>query len=536
MAYLKVEKKQSGTYLRILESYRNASGKPTSKVLYSLGKVEDYSSEQLRNIGIKFYELGSGNLKGMLDGEILELGRYNYGYQKVFVYALEHFGLKSLLDRLQNKCKLQFRLFDCVFLMLLERLQSPCSKLSNFNHRQEYLNLPHISLQHLYRSLDKLAKYNELIQQQIFQTGRDLFNQNLDVVFYDVTTFYFASEVEKEGELRQMGFGKDGKIGKTQILFCMMIDHLKNPIGYRIFKGNTYEGDTFKAALEDLKKRYQIDKVIVVADRGMLSKNNLEITSQNGYEFIIGERLKNLPQNTQKPLLDLNNYQHQWIYNDASGQEVLIRYTTFKAEGKTIIATYSAKRAAKDKYEREEKILHAQNLLKNPSKLNTKAARFFIKSDGNQTYALNDEKVKISEKYDGFLAISTNNETLPIGEILDQYKQLFKIEQSFRTFKSHLETRPMFHWTDGRIEGHICLCYMAFAIQNFVLQKINKEDKSITEKTLRDALDKMQVSLIENKGARSYLRSMPTENEKIILNKLGLKPMLPIQEEAKFKI
>jgi transposase len=73
-----------------------------------------------------------------------------------------------------------------------------------------------------------------------------------------VTTFYFESEVEKEGELRQMGFGKDGKIGNTQILFCMMIDRDKNPIGYRIFKGDTYEGHTFEKALEDLKNEYQI--------------------------------------------------------------------------------------------------------------------------------------------------------------------------------------------------------------------------------------------------------------------------------------
>ena len=536
MAYLKVEKKESGTYLRILESYRNAEGKPTSKVLYSLGKVEDYKPEDLRNIGIKFYELGGGDLKALLEGELLELGRYNYGYQKVFGYTLEHYGLKSLLDRIQKKSKLQFSLFDSVFLMLLERLQSPCSKLSNFQHREEYVNLPELSLQHLYRALDKLAQNNELIQQQIFQTGRNLFNQSLDVVFYDVTTFYFASEVEKEGELRQMGFGKDGKIGKTQILFCMMIDHNKNPIGYRVFKGNTYEGDTFKEALDDLKKRYQIDKVIVVADRGMLSKNNLEITTSKGYEFIIGERLKNLPQKTQKQLLDLKNYHHQWIYNDAFGQEVLIRYTTLKEGNKTIIATYSAKRAAKDKQDREEKLEQAQNLLKNPSKINSKAARFFLKAQETSKYSLNEEKIAAAERYDGFLAISTNSQSLPVADVLDQYKQLFKIEHSFRTFKSHLETRPMFHWTDQRIEGHICLCYIAFAIQNLVLQKINRDKNVITEKSLRETLDKMQVSLIDNNGKKSYLRSMPTENEKLILNKMGLKPILPIQTQDKFKI
>ena len=105
---------------------------------------------------------------------------------------------------------------------------------------------------------------------------------------------------------------------------------------------------------------------------------------------------------------------------------------------------------------------------------------------------------KRQQKYDGFLAISTNNATLGITEVLEQYKQLYKIEHSFRTFKSHLETRPMFHWTDSRIEGHICLCYIAFALQNYVLQKANKAKPLFTEASLRKTLDKMQVSLLKH--------------------------------------
>ena len=539
MAYLKVERKKSGSYLRIMESYRNESGKPTSRVLFSLGKLENYKPAELRSIGVKLFELGGGELKGLLDGDLQELGRFNYGYQKVYGHLLEYFGLRRLFERLGKKHKLQFSLYHSVLLMLLERLQDPCSKLGNYHHRNEYVQLPDLSLQHLYRALDKLAKHQELIQEHIFQVGRDLFNQKLDVVFYDVTTFYFSSEVEVEGALRQKGFGKDGKVGKTQILFCMLIDANKNPIGYQVFKGNTYEGDTYKMALDELKHRYAIDKVIVVADRGMLSKNNLAITREKGYEFIIGERLKSLPQKQKDALLNLQNYQHEWSYIDASGETILIRYTTLKAEGKTIIGTYSSKRAKKDRADREEKLLKAQQLLEHPSSINQKASRFFLKAEKRQSYSLDEEKIKRAEQYDGFLAISTNNNTLPVSQLLDQYKQLFKIEHSFRTFKSHLETRPMFHWTDRRIEGHICLCYIAFALQNTLLQKINsphgKADK-ISEKQLRETLDKMQVSLIENQEQRSYLRSLPTEKEQIILSKLGLKPISPIQKEETFAI
>jgi transposase len=536
MAYLKVDRKTSGNYLRIIESYRNDKGLPTSRVLYSLGKVTDYTPEQLRSIGIKLFELGGGEVKALLQGDLKELGRYNYGYQQIFGKAFLHYGLTDVFRRITKKSRLQLDLSSAIFLMLMERLQDPCSKLKSFEQQNEYVNLPPVSLHHLYRALDKLADNNLLIQQQIYNTGRDLFNQKLDVVFYDVTTFYFESEVEKEGELRQMGFGKDGKIGNTQILFCMMIDKDKNPIGYRIFKGNTYEGHTFEKALEDLKKQYAIEKVIVVADRGMLSKNNIELTTKNGYEFILGERLKTLPKAIQTPLLDINQYKNEWVYNDNSGEQICIKYTTIKHQGKTIIATYSANRAKKDKQDREDRLATAKKLIDNPSLLKKKPARFFLLSDGEEKYKLDEEKIKQSTKYDGFLAISTNNTTLATTAILEQYKQLYKIEHSFRSFKSHLETRPMFHWTNKRIEGHICLCYIAFALQNYVLQKVNKTKPVFTETSLRKTLNSMQVSLLKHNTENVYVRSAPAENEVYLQQQMGLKPLLPVISEKKFAL
>jgi hypothetical protein len=171
MPFLRVEKRSSGTYLRILESFRNEAGKSTNRILYSLGKVEDYTPEQLRRIGIKLFELGGGEVKALLQGELEELGRFNYGHQQVYGKALLHYGLVDIFRRIEKKNKLQFNLYNSVFLMLIERLQEPCSKRSSFYNQHEYVNLPPVALHHLYRALDKLAANNMLIQQQIFQTG-----------------------------------------------------------------------------------------------------------------------------------------------------------------------------------------------------------------------------------------------------------------------------------------------------------------------------------------------------------------------------
>ncbi|UKJ07127.1 IS1634 family transposase [Solitalea lacus] len=525
MAFLRVENKKSGKYLRIVESYRDESGISRHRILYTLGKLEDYTPEELKRIGSKLYELGGGDLKDLLEITTGEKARFNYGYFQVFSKALSHYKLPRLFGQIGSKHKLGFDLQNAVLLMILERLQDPCSKRSSYFNQNEYLGIEKVELQHLYRSLDKLADYNKAIQKQIYQTGRDLFNQQLDVVFYDVTTLYFESELEQEGALRQKGFSKDGKIGTTQILFCLLIDRDKQPIGYQVFKGDTFEGHTFEKAVKDLKKDYQINQVIVVADRGMLSKNNLDVTTESGYEFIVGERLKKLPGSLQDFLLDLKNYHGEWSYSDHEDQLVMVRYATIEYQGRVIIGTYSAKRAKKDAHDRAEKLQTAETLLSRPELLSKKAGRFYLKKQGSQTYQLDQEKIKRDERFDGFLAIATNNKSLSVSETLEQYKHLYKIEHTFRTFKSHLETRPMFHWTDKRIEGHICLCYLSYTLLNFTLLKLEKAGFKTTEGKLRKLLDKMQVSLVEQQDKNYFLRSAASEEETDFQQKLGLKSL-----------
>jgi len=533
--FIRIERKKSGSYIRLLESYRNEEGKSTNRILYSLGKLEDYTPEQLRRIGIKLYELGGGEIKALLQGEIKELSRCNYGYFQVIKKGLQHFGLERLIQRISRKHKLEFNLLDSLVLMMVERIHDPSSKRSNYLNQEDYLGLEAVSLHHLYRALDRLAENSLIIQKEIFQTGRDLFNQKLDLVFYDVTTLYFESEVVKEGSLRQKGFGKDGKLGKTQVLFCMLIDQDKNPIGYRLFKGNTYEGHTFEKALEDLKQQYQIDKVIVVADRGMLSEKNLNHIESHGYEFILGERLKSLPREIKETMIDKTAFRQEWIYKDNQDKEIKIQYQALEYGNRTILCTYSEKRARKDKSERDQKIEKAKRILLQPSQLKKKAQHYFLKSIGKEKYILDEDKIKESEKYDGFLAISTNNATLKHTQILDQYKQLYKIEHTFRTFKNHLEVRPMFHWTDKRIEGHICLCYITYAILNFVLKKINTEIIQISEMDLRRQLDKMQISLVQHNDELIYIRSTQQKNEAQIQQKLALKELPPFLPQSDIK-
>jgi hypothetical protein len=260
----------------------------------------------------------------------------------------------------------------------------------------------------------------------------------------------------------------------------------------------------------------------------MLSKHNIELIKEKGYEFIIGERIKTLPQTIQKPLLDKSNYKHEWIYTDSDEEKITVQYTTISYEGKIIIATYSNKRAKKDKADREQKLQIADKLLKQPSLLKKKASRYYLKAKANEQYELNKQKIKADEAYDGILAIATNTTTLAHTQILEQYKQLYRIEHTFRTFKTHLQMRPMFHWTDKRIEGHICLCYIAYTLLNYVQQKLMADKHPLSEKSIRNILDHMQVSLLKHHEEQIYLRAKPQDGQSILQQKLGLKLLPPI--------
>lgn len=522
MAFLRVDKKSSGNYLYIAESYRDETGTSKSRILYHLGKLESYDPIELQKIAERLYCVAGGDLKSLLGEDIVEQNRYNYGFIQAVKKLLQFYGLDKLLKSIRQKHQMKIDICSATILMLAERLQEPESKRCNYLHQQEYIGLEPIALHELYRVLDKLAHYSKQIQQGIYQSGRDLFNQQLDVVFYDVTTFYFESDIEKESELRQKGFSKDGKIGSTQILFGLLIDKNKQPIGYRIYKGDSFEGHTFETALKQLKEQYQIKNIVVVADRGMLSKNNIKITTeQNQYEFIVGERLKILPAAIKQYLLNISNYNRIWVYTH-KGETISIRYCTIEYEGRMIICTYSEKRAKKDAKEREEKLEKAQVLVKHPGLLKRKAQHYFLTSSDNISYQLDEEKIKQNQKYDGLLAISTNVKELNVEVVLDNYRHLYLVEHSFRTFKSFLETRPMFHWKDSRIEGHICLCYMAYALLNRLEILLAKNKTPLTENQIRKALSKMQVSHIKQGIHQYYIRSNNNEGEKAIIEALQL--------------
>jgi transposase len=521
MAYLRKENKKGNTYLSICESYRDDQGKTNRRVLHNLGNINTIGEEALQRIANQLLELTNSTITF---SDTQELERVNYGFVMVLYNLLKVYGLVDFFRRISKKHKLNYSLIHPILLMLCDRINDPISKLGSHRIQSEYYGIPKVELHQFYRSLDYLSLYNDKIQTHIYQHNRNLFNYELDVVFFDVTTFYFDSDVEQEGALRQLGFGKDGKVGKTQIVFSLLIDKHKMPIGFEIFNGKQFEGHTFENALKALKEKYTIGKVIVVADSGMMSKKNLDFFETDNiaqtFEYIVGDRLKVLPVIIKEQLINKENYTTT-IEIGVEGKQSPIKVCVIEKGNKKIIGTWSAKREAKDKYEREARVKKAQKLLQIPDQLKKKAKNYYLKTTDKVTYEIDNNRILEDAKYDGFKAIATNAKDISIEMVLEQYRYLFQIEHSFRTFKSFLETRPMFHWTDERIKGHLVMCYIALVLTRYTEQKTG-----LTENEIRKVMNKMQMSKVQSLEKTFWLRSKQTDQTEKFIKDMGL-TMLP---------
>ncbi|MEA3272624.1 MAG: IS1634 family transposase [Patescibacteria group bacterium] len=530
MAFLRAEKKKSGTYLRIIQSYK-IDGKSKHKTVHSLGKVEDYSADQLERIAKKLVELAGLSINTIFGGSFHELGRYNYGYALVTQSLWNSYNFDKLIKIINNRSKTKFDWQEVLRLMIAERINDPSSKLQTHFNQTEYIGFREeaIPLHHFYRTLDILSKEEELIKKHIFTQQHNLFSTVLDVVFYDVTTLYFESQVEKDNALRQKGYSKDGKAHKTQVVLGLLVDKLRNPISYQIYQGNTYEGGTMIEALKKMKIQFNIDSVIVVADSAMIDKDNRNFMVENKIDYIIGDSIKSLGKKITTDLINKENHKDVFpsskkdkTITEETSKEIFT-YTELVYKGRRIICTYSSRRARKDAHERQKLIDKANKWLSEPSKYNQVkkrgAGRFITTTDDGKPIQLDENKIEDDAKFDGFKAVATTTD-LEVKEILSKYRDLFEVEHTFRALKSQLQIRPVFHWTDKRIRGHIAMCFIAFTFINRLKNLTQLQYKAIVK-----AIDKMQVSEIRDDKADSnlFLRSKVDKNQQILIDKLGLK-------------
>lgn len=338
--------------------------------------------------------------------------------------------------------------------LVIARLSYPGSKLKTIDYLQRYRGIK-VNISKIYRFLDALENtHKEIIERIAFNHTKSVLQGKIAVVFCDMTTLYF--EAEDEDDLRKIGFSKDGKFQKPQIILGLLVGVKGYPIGYDIFEGNTFEGHTLIPMLEKFQKKFNLSRPIVVADAALLSKDNLSKLKEQGYKCIIGGRIKNESDTIKTEIL-------QQAKGMKNGDSFVIK----KPDSTRLIVTYSDKRKKKDAYNRKRGLKKLHERVKSgkltKQAINNRGYNKFLMLTGEVNITIDESKIKEDEKWDGLKGYITSTRLSP-KNVVENYKHLWQIEKAFRISKTDLKVRPIFHYLRRRIEAHICIAFVAYTI------------------------------------------------------------------------
>lgn len=391
--------------------------------------------------------------------------------------------------------------------LVLCRIVYPGSKLKTVDYFRQHLNT-NVSVYTIYRFLDELnSKLKPQIEQFTFEYTKRLLKGKIGVVFYDMTTLYF--EASEEDDYRIPGFNKDGKHQQPQIMIGLLVSNYGYPIGYQIFEGNTSETKTLIPVLESFQRKFDIEKPIVVADAALLSQKNIDALSENNYEYIIGGRIKNQTQKIKEKIISLE-------VEEGNSKELEINNTR-------LIISYSQKRAYNDKKNREkglkrlEKRVASGRLTK--AQINNRGYNKYLKLSGQINVTIDYEKYNIVSVWDGLKGYVTNT-NLSRKDVIANYSHLWQVEKAFRISKTDLRIRPIYHRLKERIEAHICICFVAYAVYKELERLLNENKISLSaEKAIEQIKEIRQLKYVLPKSRQVKTKILqPSEIQNQLLN------------------
>ena len=336
--------------------------------------------------------------------------------------------------------------------LVIARISQPMSKRATIDYLKSYFD-EDVDLFKIYRYMDKLYdSQKEEVQRISVEHTRKVLGGQVGLMFYDVTTLYFESS--KVDTLRESGFSKDGKTAETQIVLGLLVSKDGYPLSYCIFNGSQYEGYTMLPVIDDFIQRFSLSDFVVVADAGLMSKRNVKLLEDAGYKYIIGARI-----HTEAESLK------EWILEQPkkSGKYHEHKY----GENARLILGYSDDRAKKDAHNREKGVARLRKAYASgkitKASVNKRGYNKFLEISKDIDVVISEEKITEDAKWDGLKGYITNTSLTPT-EIVEQYHGLWVVERAFRVTKGNLEARPIFHFTEKRIEAHICICFIAYKV------------------------------------------------------------------------
>ena len=544
--FLKTAKLKNGKiYLSIVDGYR-VNGKVKQKVYQKLGYLEDLKNQfddpithykNYVNVLKKEFEMKitttfDTNQDNDFNDDTFNIG---YTYLKTIFKELD---INSVLKKKQYSSNIDYSLSKACELLTYSRILDPGSIKYTYEHKNQFFEPFDLSLDDLYRCLKPLLDCKEDIFKTIWENTKDKYNRDASTSYYDCTNYYFEIEYDDEdiknenGEIIKKGIRKRGPEKNHRpdpiVEMGLLLDKQGFPISYNLFPGNTSEKETLIPEIHNIKRRHNIDKVIVVADRGLNCSDNMvkmagiNLDKENRDGYIYGQSVRGADQEFKDWILS-DGYKIDKIIDD-EGNEIIFKhksriypkkmYITRDDKGLTKsgnkkkqsitvdqkqMVYYSQKYADKQKRDRQMVIEKAKDLIKNPGAY-TRATSYgaagyinnikFDKETGivsnGSELSLNIEKITEDEKLDGYYSIVTSEENLSDLELRNIYKGLSKIEETFKITKSEFNARPINVRLEDHIDAHFLICFIGLVIIRILQDKINNKY------SLKNLLEKMK--------------------------------------------
>lgn len=447
--------------------------------------------------------------------QLIETQRLVSGIHAVYGAVYESLRLDRLLPAWRYRAS-----HKALFHSVMARLANPDSKRASVRALEADFGVQ-VSLPQVYRMMDLLDEdCIERLNALAGQEANALLGGPLRVLFFDCTTLYFESFAEDA--LKQPGYSKDAKFKECQVLLALAVTETGLPVRYTVLPGATFEGHSLIPVVKTLQTDCEAEDAVIVADRGMLSEDNLNALEDAGLHYIVGARLKSLPRALQTQVLDEDRYE---TLKDSDGLRVL----DLPHDSRRLVVGFSPVRAEKDRRDRDQAIAKLRKKLaksNNPKDLlNNYGYKKYLKVEGHSTLSVNPDKIAQAQRWDGLHGVITN---LPAATttttILSQYRDLWQVEDTFRVSKHDLKVRPIYHWTPRRIRAHIAIAFMSLLCVRHLQYRMTLQARPVSPEAIRNALVHVQHSVLAHQQTnhRYVIPSAISETGRQLYKVMGL--------------
>jgi transposase len=381
-----------------------------------------------------------------------------------------------------------------------------------------------INLQEVYDMMWKIdeEKINK-IQDISFNYTKTILNEKINVLFMDWTTLYFESQ--KEDELREKWYSKDWKFSETQVALTLLVTESWLPIWYKLYNWSHYEWNSLKDLVEEIETKYEINRIVLVADSWFLNEENTKYLNDRWNKYILWARIKSLPKKKQEEILDKTKY---IITKKDELWNMLEWYIETEYKERRLIVKYSKKRAEKDKKDREKNIEKLKK--KEWKELKEMVSNFwykkYLKQEWEAIIWLDETKIRKAELWDWLHWVLTNDDELTSKEIWKYYRWLWQVEESFRINKHDLRIRPIYHWNQQKIRAHVAIAFMSFSLVRHLEYRLELNWYNYSPEVIRKELLRVQWSVIldkTNPKEKYFLPSNISETARNIYKVIGKK-------------